>query len=287
MSAGVPLSGDHTHRTWRGQVQAPGSVEACYPVALKWMPGSVKLPLELGCTVAGAVLGLQVPRAALVLAARDQLPGLPASVKGVGGSDDVLCFGSAFQWPDDSVVRILPDAAAEDYVWRTVCQTALAAPTAAFDELSANPDRHSQNMVFDGQRWWFIDFDLALEPLGKVARRFVQAQARQSILDHRARANQLAAELVRRRPADHGLTAGALFGPSAERRLKVAAEKVRTWRTGHSQVDAVWPFVEITLLSLALRLPALGLMIAQRLNVPEPEALWTSSPLPQPKTPTP
>lgn len=276
-SGGLPINAGQVHKVWRGLVQVPGSMEPGIPVALKWMAGAHKLPIELACALAGAELSLPVPSGVVVLATRDQLPGLPAAARPVPGSDDYLCYGSMHQWPDDSSARLLDDEAAAEHTWRQLCATQSAAPGAAWDELAANADRHVGNLIFDGSKYWFIDHELALEPMAKVMRTWAVQAARQRVIEHRARVNTVADELSRRRPNDHGILAQPARFARAQARINLVADQVRNWSTGHAQVDAVWQLTEVVLRGIATRLPPLALMLNQRLQVPDPKALWSSS----------
>lgn len=276
-SSGLPIHAGQVNKVWRGLVQVEGSLEPSVPVALKWMSGVHKLPVELACALAGTALGLPIPRGVAVLAQRDQLPGLPGNAKPLAGTDDYLCFGSVHQWPDDSTARLLGDSSADEFTWRSLCSGPTAAPGAAWDELAANADRHTGNLIYDGAKFWFIDHELALQPIAQVMNKFTRQTSRDLLLEHRARANKVAAELHRRHPADHGMLTQPQRFNRAETRLKLLADAIRTWQTGHSQVDTVWPLTEIVLRGIALRLPALALMLNQRLNVPDATSLWSSS----------
>jgi hypothetical protein len=276
-SSGIPISAGQVHKVWRGLVQAPGCLESCQPVVFKWMSGQHKLPIELACSLAGVALGLAVPRGVVVLAKRDQMPGLPAGAKPLPGTDDYLCFGSVHQWPDDNFVRLLDDAGNEEYVWRRLCDTAGAAPGAAWDELAANADRHIRNLVFDGSKFWFIDHDKALEPVAAVMRNFAVKAARNRVLEHRAESNRVASQLASRRPRDHGMLDQPARFARAENSLRLLADQVRAWSTGRRHVDDVWPLTEVVLRGIVLRLPALSLMLNERLALPEAGSLWNSS----------
>jgi len=281
-SSGLPIHAGQNNKVWRGLVQVEACMEPALPVVLKWMGAAVhKLPLELACSLAAAELGLPVPRGLLVIANRDQLVGLPQYAKPIPGTDDVLCFGSMHQWPDDTGARQLNNAAAEEYTWRQLCDDASAAPGAAWDELTANADRHAGNLLFDGRKYWFIDHDLALQPIAKAMRDFVAQKTRLDLIEHRARANVVADELVRRHPRDHGIMAQPTRFSRAENRLRMLADKVRAWNYGVAAVDDVWPLTEIVLRGIALRLPALALMLSQRLSLPDRQLLWNSSSPPQ------
>ena len=276
-SSGLIINAGQANKVWRGLVQVEGSMEPSVPVAMKWMSGSHKLPVELACSLAASELGLPVPRGVAVLAQRDQLPGLPGLAKPLPGTDDFLCYGSAHQWPDDSRAHHLDGPSAEEFTWKDLCESNVAAPGAAWDELADNADRHIGNLIFDGAKYWFIDHELALPPIAKVMRSLVQQRDRLQVIEHRARTNHVAEQLHGRRPNDHGmLTQPPRFG-RIEGRLKLLADRVRYWSTGNAQVDTIWPLTEIVLRGISSRLPALALMLSERLNVPTAKSLWNSS----------
>ncbi len=241
------------------------------------MTGQVKLPIELACALAAAEMQLPVPRGIVVLADRDQLPGLPASARPVPNGTEYLCFGSSHQWPDDSVTRLMDDEAAEEYVWQQMCKLPVAATGAAWDELAANPDRHVRNLIFDGKDYWFIDHEAALEPISKVMKQWAVKSVREGLLDFRARKNIVASQLQQRRPRDHGIEAQSASLARAQRKVEVVAYSVREWHTGRPHLDALWPLVEVALRGIALRLPALPLMVHDRLQLPNKTLLWNSS----------
>ena len=275
-SSGLLLEGNHQNKVWRGLVAVEGSVDACRPMAIKWLPRQVTLATELACSLAGQALRLRVPAGYLVLAGVDQLPGLPR--RALSGGDTVVCFGSTLQWPDDSLARMLADdSAVEELTWRKVCETPQGSSGAAWDELLANSDRHYENVVFDGQDWWLIDHELALEPLNKLYRRWVQAATRQEIADHSASANALATEMLQRRPKDHGLLKQPDSLMTQRVRLQWLADQTRNWRMGHPAIDGVFDIAEVVLRSIDLRLPTLALHLNRRLSVPDATSLWNSS----------
>ncbi|MBB1161488.1 hypothetical protein [Aquariibacter albus] len=278
MSGGLTVEAGQENKVWRGQLQVPGSTESCVPAVVKWMNNQPKVAIELACALAAAELKLDVPRGVVVLAERDQLPGLPVRAKPLPNTQDFLCFGSVHQWPDDSAVRMLDDAAAEEHTWRRLCEMPAAAPGAAWDELVANADRHTGNLIFDGHRYWFIDHELALQPLAQVIRRWAVQANRQRVLEHRARGNELAAQLARRRPSDHGLQGQPAKFQKAGQRLGLLADRMRQWHTGYPPVDDIWPMAEVVLRGIAARLEPLALMVNERLGVREGASLWNSSP---------
>jgi hypothetical protein len=275
-SGAVTLNAGQTHRVWRGLVQTPGSVELCLPVVIKWLPSGPKLSIELACAIASAMLRLPVPPGMLVLADPEQLPGLPiAAQRAAATAGRVLCFGSRLQWPDDTLERLRSDdIAVQDHTWNSVCAGKVGTRGAAWDELVANPDRHTGNLIFDGTRHWLIDHDLALQPLAPLMRRFAQRMVRMKVTEHKSAVNQLASQMARRRPSDHGILAQPDKFLAQRRRLQALMNFARSWVTGDAQIDAILVDAEIVLRSIDARLPALALMLNERLGVPEERTLW-------------
>jgi hypothetical protein len=278
-ASGSLLQGDHTHKVWRCMTHRFNSVDVGSPMLVKWMSsGQVPLAIELACSMAAQALNLSVPPGALVLCDVDQLTGLPKRISDT--VRQVLCFGSAFQFRDDSFARVRGnDASVAEMTWRELCASPQGLGGAAWDELAANADRHHENVVFDGNRWWLIDHERSLQPINKVFKRWAQATARQAMIDHQSGSNRLAVELVRRRPNDHGLDRQARSLLSAKTRITWMADQARLWKTGRSQVDGIFEVTEVVLRSFELRLPALPLYIQKRLDVPPSDPLWNSSSL--------
>ena len=278
VSAGEPLRVGQVHRAWRGMVQTPGSVEMSIPVVLKYLPEQPKLAIELACSLASAVFKLRVPRGMLVLADRTLLPGLPADALSVNERGEVLCFASALRWPDDTAERALEgDPAVTDYLWHRFCSTNDAAPTAAWDELVANPDRHTGNFIYDGVRYWLIDHELSLKPLADSIRRMAEAAVRQAVIEHKAERNQVAAQLVERRPDDHGILDQVQPFESKKRALQGLEVTMRTWKTGSMTIDGVLELAYVVMGGIILRLPPLGLQLTERLAKPGGSLQWTTS----------
>lgn len=98
-SAGLPIDAGQTHKVWRGQVQVPGRTQPSVPVALKWMAGQVKLAIELACALAAGEMNLPVPRGVVVLADRDQLPGLASSAKRITSASAACTSGRTTAQP--------------------------------------------------------------------------------------------------------------------------------------------------------------------------------------------
>lgn len=278
VSAGAPIDVGQVHRVWRGLVQTPGSVQPAIPVVLKYMPSHVKLAIELACSLASAVLRLPVPRGMLALANPEELRGLPVDSKALPGRDEVLCYASVLRWPDDTAERALEgDPSINDFLWRRFCEHKTAAPGAAWDELVANADRHTGNFIYDGVRYWLIDHELSLRPIADSIRQMTDSATRQSVIDHVARDNQLAHQLLQHRPNDHGMLAQPRQFESRTRALEGLAVTMSHWRTGIATLDTVLLDAEIVLRGIILRLPALGLHLNQRLSTPTGPLLWTPS----------
>lgn len=273
LSPGALLSGDHLNKVWRGMAQMPHSTEPGLPMIVKWVEKKERLAAELACCLAARAFRLQVPAGVLILAEKDQLYGLPKRVV-EGPADTVLCFGSEFQWPDDTLARPSNSDAASEWVWTRLCHSAQGDTGGVWDELVANEDRHTDNVVFDGVRWWLIDHEKTLTPLAKVMMKFAEAVVRQAVIEHRAPANPIATEMVSRRPADHKMESLPQGLVNLRVRLHWLIEQVLRWKTGLADVDTVFMMTEIYLRSIDLRLPALPMHLHARLNKPVPPALW-------------
>ena len=167
LSGGTLVPGQHQNKVWSGLAQIPGSTEPGTSLIVKWVAKKEILATELACSLAAQALRLQVPRGFLVIAEKDQLPGLPARVTG-GAHDKVICFGSELQWQDDTIGRPVGSQAVEEWVWKRLCQTDQGPVGAVWDELVANEDRHYQNVVFDGKRWWLIDHEYSLRIMSET-----------------------------------------------------------------------------------------------------------------------
>lgn len=271
LATATRFPGNHTHKTWRGLAAPPGTTEPGADMLLKWIPRQPQVAIELACAMAADVLGIPVPLGSLVLCDRDQLPGLPAYAKG----HTLVCFGSHFKRKNAAFAASVQDASIEDLIWSRVCETPTGRSGAAWDELAANSDRHCDNLLYDGLRWWLFDHDLALAPLTKWARKFAQQMTRQSIVEHRAAENLLAERMIRLRPNDHGLDREPRALACRRSRLTLLAETVRcNWRSDHSAIAPLIPLVEVTLRSIELRLPTLAMHLSERIGRKEDATLW-------------
>lgn len=276
LSPGSLLPGNHTHKVWRGLAQTPGNTEPGVPLIVKWLEKNEHLAADLACALAAQALRLQVPAGMLVLAEKDQLPSLPRRVTGAG-SNVLLCFGSEYQWPDDTAARPTEAVAVEEWIWRRLCETAQAPAGAVWDELVANDDRHHENVVFDGSKWWLIDHESTLDPVAKVMKRFAEQQMRLSVIDHASPTNRLAKEVLTRRPSDHKMEAIPDVWKASRQRVAWLAEQSQKWHTPHEPVNTVLMMTHVYLRSIELRLPALALHLQSRLSKPESILQWNSS----------
>lgn len=275
LSTAIPLHGNHLNKVWQGLVHREGVAEAGVPMIVKWLPDQIKLMTELACAMAAQALKLPVPSGGLVLCPSDQLPELPQGA----GSGLLICFGSYLQFEDRGSAALMKneDGAVAEFVWRQVCQSRTAGPGAAWDELVANGDRHCENLIFDGTKWWLFDHERALEPLSQVMRRFADQVVRQQVISHRAVRNNLAQELVARRPRDHRLDAEPNALVARRQRLRWMADAVGKWQTEDKALNEMFAICQVVLLSIDLRLPDLAQSLQQRLSIPSGDSLWTNS----------
>lgn len=279
LSPGTLLSGAHLNKVWRGMTQMPRSTEPGVPMIIKWVEKKEQLAAELACALAARALRLQIPSGVLVLAQKDQLRGLPKRVVD-SQQDVVLCFGSEFQWPDDTFAKPTDTDAAREWVWSRLCQSPQGAAGGVWDELVANEDRHTENLVFDGVRWWLIDHEKTLTPLNRLMMKFADAAIRQTVISHRAPDNPIVAEMVSRRPHDHKMEALPTALVNLRVRIQWLADQARKWKTGLNDVDTVFMMTEIYLRSIDIRLPALAMQLNSRLAKQAPPALWSQSSTP-------
>jgi hypothetical protein len=286
LSMGTLLKGNHQNKVWRGIAQTPGSTEPGIPMVIKWVPKNEVLAAELACALAGRALKLQVPPGVLVLAQKSDLPDLPRRVSGAP-SDLVVCYGSELQWPDDTVARPTQAPAVEEWTWQRLCDTPQGPAGGVWDELVANDDRHYENVVFDGNKWWLIDHEYTLPSVAKVMKRFAEQAVRQTVVDDHAKQNILAEQVLRRRPKDHKMDHLPASWLPLRQRLQWLADQAQRWQTNLQPVDTVLMMTHIYLRSIDLRLPALALHLRQRLAQPDSASLWNSSSTSRTRTPTP
>lgn len=266
--------GDHSHDTWFVRVVHADIASQSLPMIVKRVPSMVTLAVELACGLAARELRLNVPLPGLVVAEREDLPGLDATVKG----SRFLLVGSHYQRPDALMAEVLADdPAAEQVVWDRVCATPVGQQGAVWDELIANPDRHCENVLFDGSTWWLLDHDQALEPAQRFVSNAENIQTRQEAIAHNASVNQLADELMRR----HGAQLRVLLDQckrmaSGTKRLQSLAQYSRDWTHPDTDIHHALELVSVVLGLIHLRMPALSEKVQRRLGPGEaPPTLWT------------
>jgi len=267
------IHGKHVNHVWKGLAGVPGATEPGIPVVVKYLPKATQLDIELACGLASQVLKLPVPMPGLVIADSEDLPGRPASIK----DPQVVLFGSLYQPPDPFLERQSNGGAVgEEHIWSRVCFDDTGKSGAAWDELVANPDRHAQNLIFDGMKWWLFDHNLALAPVSKIYATIAEPSAQRSIVAHTAKINQLLDQLLRRRPDDHGIEAEAARLSKHVQRLKILALEMNRWQVpGGPKIANIVKMAALIVDLIALRLEPLQLYVAQRLQKPSAEGLWT------------
>ncbi|MCO5396951.1 hypothetical protein [Ralstonia soli] len=268
------LHGKHLNAAWKGLAGVPGADEPGIPVVVKHLPNAGQIYIELACGLASQVLSLPVPRPALVFADLDDLPSHPVGLT----RNPVLLFGSLFQAEDPFTAQLAHQGGqAAEYIWDQVCGEKAGPAGSAWDELVANPDRHVQNLLFDGTKWWLFDHNLALQPISKLYASIEDSNARTQLVEHTARVNQLLEQVVKRRPVDHGVELEARQLSKHAQRLKILAIEMRKWRVLQGQVSDIVRMAALIVDLIALRLEPLALHIEARLRKPNAEALWNTS----------
>lgn len=267
-----------TNLAWYAQAGSVHLAGRSEPMIVKWLPEQHKLATEIACALAAQALGCPVPGCALVVADRDQLTGIPASVVG----DRLLLFGSVFVEPDRFLAEVMDGQdAIEDAVWTRVCGSQTGPRGAALDELLANPDRHIGNVLFDGKAWWLIDHDLALQPASEWARDWANQETRRHAVEFSARVNQLASHMLRLMPTQRDWL---LRQPSTferqKRQLAGLAAWVGGWRDTDSRIEGIWQLTGLMLDLIATRLPALAQHLSNRSPDKSAAALTWTSPAP-------
>ncbi len=268
------LRGKHLNHVWKGLAGVPNADEPGIPVVVKHLPNAGQIDIELACGLASQVLNLPVPRPALVVADLEDLPSHPVGLK----SGPVLLFGSLFQAKDQFIARRADQGGqAAEYIWDQVCQAKVGPSGSAWDELVANPDRHVQNLLFDGTKWWLFDHNRALQPISKLYASIAESGARTQVIEHTAKVNQLLEQVIKRRPADHGVEQEAQRLLKHAQRLKMLAIEMGKWRVPQGQVSDIVRMAAVIVDLIALRLEPLSLHIEARLKKPNAEALWNNS----------
>jgi hypothetical protein len=272
--AAVKREGDHSHDTWHVRVVHEAIAGHSMPMIVKAVRSQITLAIEVACGMAARELRLAVPQPGLVVADRADLPDIDENILG----ERLLLVGSHYQRPDALFAEAVDNSpAAEELIWTKVCESPVATQGAAWDELIANPDRHCENVLFDGTTWWLFDHDQALAPAAAFAGGVNQTNTRQQAIDFNAQVNLLAAQLLRRY-AGHGqnivdqhrkLEQGA-------KRLQALARYAENWSHKDRDVQSTLQLIGVVLGLIHLRLPALAQKLRMRVNLPPPRnSLWT------------
>lgn len=266
------VQGRHLNQVWKGLV-GTGLDEPGLPVFVKLLPSQAQIDIELACGLASQVLKLPVPKPAVVLADPDDLTGLPPHAHG----QDILLFGSVFQAPDQFLERRKRELkeSGDDFLWSSVCSSDTAPKGAAWDELVANPDRHIDNFLFDGIQWWLFDHNQALQPVAALYADVVGSNAQAQVISHMARANQLLEQLRDRHLETASVESEAETFLKQARKLKLLAHGMRSWQVESGRIAQIFQMAALIVDLIALRLEPLSLYIAQRLERPSAESLWS------------
>lgn len=253
--------GDHTHDCWHARVVHETLANHSLPMIVKAMPSQVGLAIELACGLAARELRVSVPQPGLVLADRDDLPGIRPSVRG----KRILLVGSHYQERDALFAGAVEDEAAEEMVWRSVCSSPAACQGGAWDELIANPDRHCENLLFDGKTWWLFDHDQALAPANDFTRNEQDARTRQDAIAHVAAANGLVHEFLTRHLGQHlAVLQQTRKLDGGKKRLHALSVYARHWTHSDTGIQQVLQLSAVVLGLIHLRLPALAEQLARR-----------------------
>jgi hypothetical protein len=263
----------HLNPAWRGIVGEPNSIEPGTPMVLKYLgESSIKNSIEIACGLAALALKLPVPRPALVYCDSEDLPNLPHSVIG----KTILLFGSQLQ-PEDTLWAQAKASSAEmaELIWKKVCSLPVGAQGAAWDELIANPDRHHQNLIWDGVRWWLFDHDKALPPAISSKTESDKLRLGKDFPDFIVRANLLALEMIKRYPSDHKIENQTNDFEKNKMRLLTLARLTESWKVEDSRTSGILKDASLFTTLIANRLPALAMHLQRRVGRKMGDTLWT------------
>jgi hypothetical protein len=263
----------HLNPAWRGIVGKPDSTEPGIPMVIKYLgDSSIKNSIEIACGLAAIALRLPVPRPALVYCDSEDLPNLPRSVEG----KTLLLFGSQLQ-PEDTLWVQAKASSVEmaELIWKKVCSLPIGAQGAAWDELIANPDRHHQNLIWDGVKWWLFDHDKAIPPALSTKTESDKSKLGKEFPEFIVRANLLALEMIKRYPADHKLDIQPNDFEKNKMRLLTLARLTETWRVEDPRVTGILNDASLLTTLIANRLPALSMHLQHRIGRKSGDSLWT------------
>ncbi|MFA9275061.1 MAG: hypothetical protein ACEQSE_09335 [Candidatus Aquirickettsiella gammari] len=189
-------------------------------------------------------------------------------------------IGSHYKQIDALYAQIVNDHdAADEFIWSRVCSSDTGARGASWDELVANPDRHSENLLFDGKIWWLFDHDQALPRSREFISTKTTAEEKRNALLFRAKCNQLAEQMLKRRPNDHDLSKQA----SEFKRYKIQLWELKSfaknWKSDIPEIQDIYQITHQLIDKIYTRLPSLELYLDQRISAPDANSLWTYPPL--------
>lgn len=140
----------------------------------------------------------------------------------------------------------------------------------------ANPDRHAQNLLFDGVKWWLFDHNLALQPLSDLYTSIGEASAQRKVVDHIARVNQILSQLKIRHSGNEDILKEADRLAKQAKKLTLLAIEMRKWKLD-ARIAPIMMIAATIVDLIALRLKPLGMYLEQRLETPTANNLWSSS----------
>jgi hypothetical protein len=244
------------------------------PMIVKAVRSQIVLAIEVACGMAARELRLAVPQPGLVVADRSDLPDIDEGILG----DRLLLVGSHYQRPDALFAEAVENSpAAEEMIWTKVCESPLAPQGAAWDELIANPDRHCENVLFDGTTWWLFDHDQALAPAAAFAGGLSNTDARQEAIQFNAQVNLLADQLMRRYAGrEKSIVDQHRKLEQGAKRLQALARYAESWTHKDQDVHSTLQLIGVVLGLIHLRLPTLAEKLQMRVNITAPgNSLWT------------
>ncbi|NYT36640.1 hypothetical protein ERD78_07135 [Allopusillimonas soli] len=281
MSEPTIVVGDHINTVWRGLACPYGTNEAGAALIIKALLTPLALATELACAIAGRYLGLPVPAPSIVLCDPELLTQIPPGV--LQGSlrtadGQLIYYGSQliFEHPIRPTSTLNPKVI--ERIWAKVCANEVAPSGAAWDELVANPDRHHENLTYDGERWWLYDHDKALASLADLYARITETESRVAIVAHQAPRNQIASEMERRRCDMAQVGQRSKTMSRSAKGFDLLVSSVEKWQNSDVRVNSVLVLATDVLRSIGFRLPAIELLVEQRINTKQNLSLLWSEP---------
>lgn len=273
--AAVKREGDHSHDTWHVRVVHEAISGYSMPMIVKAVRSPIVLAIEVACGMAAHELQLAVPQPGLVVADREDLPDIDEDLPG----QRLLLVGSHYQRPDALFAEAVDNSpAAEELIWTKVCESHVATQGAAWDELIANPDRHCENVLFDGTTWWLFDHDQALAPAANFASATHNTDTRNEAIAFNAQVNLLADQLLKRyaAKAPQSIVDQHKRLERGAKRLHALARYAESWSHPDQDVHSTLQLIGVVLGLIQLRLPALAQKLRDRVNTPtDARSLWT------------